>query len=207
MKHMLNIGLIILAVSTCLSINCSRKSIPLADVFSNSELIEVNKIIKFYDDFVVSKTNDHESIEKAYMDFFDKKLDVDQINIDSLRPSFKERISLYKKLDPNVLSEFFQITDSVWYYKGQPPMQRIKVQVPYSFILNNHGKYMLLLENLSKRNDFLKNYYESAARVGDLGPSNYSAILKNFNKFDFSKKEERLIVIINLLHYQNNIIK
>ena len=46
---------------------------------------------------------------------------------------------------------------------------------------------------------YFEKYYELILLAGDVSPSNYAMILYDYNKIDFSKKEERLVLIINLL--------
>ncbi|MFA9388309.1 MAG: hypothetical protein ACERKD_00790 [Prolixibacteraceae bacterium] len=69
-----------------------------------------------------------------------------------------------------------------------------------------NGKYVALLEELSSRNDFFKNYYELIQVARDISPASYVMVIHNYHEIDFSKEEERLIVIINLLRASGPIV-
>jgi hypothetical protein len=132
-----------------------------------------------------------------------------QIAIDSgylsvLLPDKNLKNEFYATLDKEALKEIFIISDTVKYY-NRLNNEWISVYQPFSFTLNNDGQYFQLLKTLSTRNDFFKSYFESVENCGDLCPTNYAAILTGFHNIDFKKKEERLVLIINLLHAQETL--
>ena len=56
-----------------------------------------------------------------------------------------------------------------------------------------------MLKKLSVRNEFYAKYYERAVSCNNLCPIHDAMILQEFKSIDFSKKEERLVLIVNLL--------
>jgi len=172
----------------------------LKKVFNADELITVNKIIDFYDNFVLSKTSENLKIEDAYRQFLDNNCPLVEKSGDlsCLLPDVKEKLDFYSTLDKKNLEEIYAIADTVKYY-NRAKGEFEKVYQPYSFMFNTQGKYYDLLKLLSKRNKYFKEYLESIDFVGDLSPSNYMAILDGYRNINFNKKEERLVLIVNLL--------
>jgi hypothetical protein len=199
-KNILRAGLFALLVS------CLQFDSTLEKVFDRQELQTVNKIIIFYDTFVLQQVESASTIDKAYNKFLSMNC---QIAIDSgylsvLLPDKNLKNEFYATLDKEALKEIFIISDTVKYY-NRLNNEWISVYQPFSFTLNNDGQYFQLLKTLSTRNDFFKSYFESVENCGDLCPTNYAAILTGFHNIDFKKKEERLVLIINLLHAQETL--
>ena len=173
---------------------------PLRKVFNQTELKTIEKIIKYYDDFVISQTGNQLSIDKAYIAFLDKTTPLvnEAVGVNVFLPDKNERITFYRTLDKGALSEIYDIRDTLTiHFRGEGKAR--KIYSPYSFSLNFDGKYVAFLKELSSRSDFYRNYYESVQVGGDISPKNYAMILQDYKKIDFNKKEERLVFIINLL--------
>lgn len=172
----------------------------LTKVFNQTELKTIEKIIRYYDDFVISQTDNQLPIDKAYIACFEKmKTSIKEADdFDMFLPSIDERIVFYKTLEKKVLSEFYDIKDTLTFrYKGENEARNF--YRPYSFTLNYDGKFVSFLKELSSKNEFFRNYYESVQAAGDISPSNYGMLLHDFNKIDFKNREERFVVIISLL--------
>jgi hypothetical protein len=181
--------------------SCKKQNDLLTQVFNQTDLQTIDKIIEYYDAFVISQTSNLLSVDKAYIEFFEKNNSIlkQADGIYKLRPKQDQLLDFYKTLDKNVLSEFYNIKDTLTiHFRGENNFR--KVYSPFSFDLNLTGKYFDLLKELSSRNDFFKKYFENIQNAGDISPVNYAMILLDYNKIDFSKKDERLVVIINLLH-------
>ena len=178
----------------------------LETLFDKHQLITVNKIIDFYDKFVIQQTENTIFIDKAYNDFLNKNcpIAIESGNLSLLLPPKNLKFDFYKTLDKDAFKEIFVICDSIKYFNRNKKEWTYLYQ-PYSFSLNIQGQYFQLLKVLSSRNDFFNSYFKSVETCGDLSPANYSAIMTEFKNIDFSKKEERLVLIINLLHGQDAI--
>ncbi len=185
-------------------VSCSHQNKTLNKVFNSNQLITINKIIDFYDNFVIKQTGKNLLIDKAYVDFLSNTCPVaiERGDFNILLPGRKERLQFYKSLDKEALKEIYIINDTAKLCNGNK--LTLNVCQPFSFDLNMHGRYFKLLKILSKRNDFFKSYFELIKKSGGLNPQSYSHILKSFQKIDFTKKEERLVLIINLMNTQEN---
>jgi hypothetical protein len=140
------------------------------------------------------------TIDKAYTAYFEKiNSSIENASdLDQFLPTIDNRIDFYKTLDKNILSEIYDIRDTLTIrFRGDKEPR--KVYSPYSFDLNLHGKYYDFLKELSLRNEFFKSYYESTQFAGDIAPTLYAMILHEHSEIDFDNREERLVVIISLL--------
>lgn len=180
--------------------SCSHQDKTLNEVFNNNQLVTINRIIDFYDNFVLKQTGNKLSIDKAYEDFLSNTCPVviETGNINILLPERKERLKFFKSLDKEALKEIYIINDTVSIYNSNERI--LNAYQPFSFNINMDGKYFELLEILSKRNDFFKSYFEFVETSGGLNPQTYSHILKGFRNIDFTRKEERLVLIVSLLY-------
>ena len=172
----------------------------LTNYFNESEIKTIEKIIQYFDDFVISQTTNQLPIDKAYIAYFEKMhTSIEKVSdFKMFMPSIDERIVFYNTLDKKTLSEIYVIRDTLTIrFRGENKPR--KVYSPYSFDLNLHGKYSDFLKELSLRNDFFKIYYETIQVAGDIAPNLYAKILHENNKIDFDDREERLVVIITLL--------
>lgn len=189
-------------------ISCSTQEDTLVKVFDNKQLGTVYKIIEFYDSFVLSKTNKKISIDKAYIDFLNtncpKVIEFGDLGI--LMPKRNEEVNFYKTLDRKDLSEFYIIQDTLKLI-DRKINKTVKKYYPYYFTLNTKGKYIKLLKLLALKNDFYKEYLKTIEFMSDLSPGSYAMILMDYKKMDFKKKEERLVLIINLLHSQETLME
>ena len=52
--------------------SCKKSDDILTKVFNQTDLETIDKIIKYYDDYVISQTDNQLSIGKAYIAFFEK---------------------------------------------------------------------------------------------------------------------------------------
>ncbi len=200
MKHYRFLNYLLCFLFLSQQFGCKKSDEILTKVFSQTELKTIEKVIKYYDDYVILQTDTQLSIDKAYNTFFDKKtsLVIEASDFNLLLPDKNDRINFYHTLDKVVLSEIYDINDTLTvHFRGENEPR--KIYSPYSFDLNYNGKYVTFLKELSSRNDFFKKYYESILVAGDISPVNYAMILHDYNKIDFSKKEERLVLIVNLL--------
>jgi hypothetical protein len=149
---------------------------------------------------VLSQTSNQLTIDKAYTAYFEKiNSSIEKASdLDQFLPTIDNRIDFYQTLDRDILSEIYDIRDTLTIrFRGDNEPR--KVYRPYSFDLNLHGKYYDFLKELSLRNEFFKSYYESTQVTGGIGPTLYANILHENSEIDFSQREERLVVIISFL--------
>ncbi len=183
-------------------ISCKKSDDLLTNHFNKSEINTIEKIIQYFDDYVISQTGNQLTIDKAYTAYLEKiKSSVEKSSdLDLFLPAIDDRIDFYETLDKNILSEIYDIRDTLTiHFRGENEPR--KCYSPYSFNLNLQGKYFDFLKDLSYKNDFFKSYYETIQVAGDISPTSYSKILNEHSEIDFDNREERLIVIISLLEF------
>jgi len=180
--------------------SCKKSDDLLTNHFNKSEIKTIEKIIQYFDEYVIAQTSNQLTIDKAYTAYFDKmKASIEKASdFNQFLPTIDNRIAFYKTLDKNILSEIYDIRDTLKIQFRGEDTPRI-IYSPYSFDLNLYSKYYGFLKELSLRNEFFKSYYESTQVAGDISPTLYAKILHENSKIDFSQREERLVVIISLL--------
>jgi hypothetical protein len=192
--------MITICLSSCEALS-TRPEAPLESVFSNSELKDIKEIIYFYDSFVLSHTDKNLSIDEAYLSFLETYCPIanESGDLGILMPEKQRRIDLYQRLDQTVLSEIYEIQDTVKYFDFRTRKEKV-VYKPY-FIsgINPNGRYVDLLEKLSHKNSFLSEYYQKYLSLGGLGPYHYVTMLMHYNNFNFSYEEERFVFIVSAL--------
>jgi uncharacterized protein YfbU (UPF0304 family) len=198
---------------------CSSPDAVLQQVFDDKEMVMVNQVIDYYDDYVWSKTDRSLPIEQAYRQFMNKNclLAVNE-EIWSFSPSKEERVRFFDTVDMKMLSGFYHVRDTFYLYSRQTKEVVQAVYCPYSFDLVADGKYLELLKFLSSRSKFYAAYYDATNGVGDISPNTYEVIFKSYPEnnpegiyltykadFDFSKKEERFVCIVPFLFINEQI--
>jgi hypothetical protein len=198
----MTIRTLVLILACALFQTCSEQEDLLNQVFNYEQVVTIEQIIGFYDEFVLSNTDQSKTIEEAYLIFL-KNLCPEIIlkgDISPLIPSEKKRFAFCNTLDKKALSEIFFILDSAEVFNNEIKEWQ-KDAVPFYFSYNTNGLYTKLLEYLSIRNDFFKQYYQNFITSGEIGPTTYASLLIDYSKIDFSRKEERITFIVPFLFY------
>jgi hypothetical protein len=214
LKILFGLGLLII-ITACKTSGADTDAF-LKQVFDEKEVILVNQIIRYYDNFVLNKTDQNKSIEDAYLEFATKNVTLAEKegNLDLLAPSREERVAFFDTLDKDVLSNIFRITDTIYWYSS-PKVVVEAEYYPYQF-LTGSLKYLDFIKALSTRNDFYSYYHNGLKATGDISPTIYGSILMQYNNeypehvkkfneaFDFSKKEDRFAFIVPFLISMDN---
>jgi len=199
-------GLVLLNIIT--ACNTSDPDAVLKQAFDEKEVILINQIISYYDNYVLSKMGKNKLIKDAYQEFLtengpsaEKKGDMSIFCLVG-----EERIAFLETLDRDVLANLFDISDTIYWYAN-----RVFIETeykPYYQLDVIYHRYLDFLKLLSARNDFYYSYCESLELCGDISPTTYGDILFAFDNehlehrrkynetFDFSRKEDRLAFII-----------
>ncbi len=167
-------------------------------IFTKTEIKTLNKLIEFYDSLVISKTGGHQNIQMAYYQYIDSLRHYPESNRKT-NPFFvdqESKIKFLASLNQNDLKEIFTIKDSVTYIYRRKTKT---IYSPYFLSLNNQGKYVEYLKQISCENDFLKRYYELVEESGDICPVNTAMVTKLFKELNIKDKYMRLVIIVNLL--------
>ena len=202
-------------ITTC---NTSDPDAVLKQVFNEKEMILVNQIISNYDNYVLSKTDKNKPVKDAYQEFLKENgpLAEKKGDISVFFPTGEERVAFFETLNKDVLSDLFDIKDSIYWYSSGVFIE-VEYKPYYQLDIIYH-RYLEFLKILSTRNDFYSSYYDKYEKIGDISPTIYYDILfaydnehleyKKYNEtFDFSRKEDRLAFIIPFLVTNEIIIR
>lgn len=93
--------------------SCTNNEDIIRSSFTNEEYVTVDKIIKFYDDFIYSQTVKTYPIEKAYEAFLNKTIPLvlQAGDLSPLSPETNEKIIFYKTLNRNAYISSYRISD------------------------------------------------------------------------------------------------
>ena len=185
---------------------CSTQKTIIEKVFNENQQVTVNKIIDFYDSFILKQTDNKLPINEAYLEFLNKNglVSLDSGDVSFFIPSDEVLIPFFNSLERKALSEIYFTPDSVRVYDKQ--INDFKnVHILNYFVFNSEGKFMKLLKVLSRKNEFYQRYYKGNLRCGDICPTTYSTLLFEYKKINFNIKEEILTFIVPFL-FLNKII-
>lgn len=185
---------------------CSTQKGILAKVFNENQQVTVNRIIDFYDSFVLKQTDNKLPISEAYLEFLNKNglVSLNSGDLSCFIPTDKIKTPFFNSLDRKALSAIYVTQDSVKVYDKQINDFK-KVYIPNYFVFNFEGEFTKLLKALSKQNEFYQRIYNGILECGDICPTTYSALLFEYKKIDFNNKEERLTFIVPFLFYNETI--
>lgn len=183
-------GLIVLLLSSLSLVSCQSSKSVINQVFNQQEAITINKIIDYYDAYVLSFYKDSIPIDKAYKKFvsFATPITENTGNLIFLPPQSMQ-VPFVKSLDKNSLSELYFIRDSVKVFDTI-------IKVPYDFTPNYRGKFIhKFLKKLSKRNETLNIYYKDFVDAGDVSPVALIMFMYEYENLDFNNRDERFAFI------------
>lgn len=198
------LALIILGLFTISCKKTVKETSNLGNYFTTEQTAELDKIIDFYDAFVLEQTSKDLPIGEAYKQLVNSNIAaVKENDFSGLVPEKKKLVDFYSTLDKNVLEQVFVVMDSIMYQD----MATIKfVSVPLEpFILTPdlEGPYSRLLTDLSKDNTFYGFYIARLNSLDEIGPSVYYSLYNETSPVDFSKRDERLVAIISFMAVPN----
>ena len=170
----------------------------LTEIFSNNELVEIEKMISFVDSRVVELTGNRD-INEAYHQLFDK---IDKTMQDSSKflVPFKdeEKYLFLESLDTTVFSEF-------WYMGNHIRKAVYKDSIyqdldNYSYLdLKHSGRYSDYLEKIGENDAYYQSVKQTLDFAAGLAPSIVASFLKAHNEFDFTIPKNRLWATVFML--------
>ena len=183
-----------------------KKTETAADIFSPEELITINEVVGYFDSIVSSNLPELTDIDLAYNQYLDSvcPLILKKGNMGLSGINARSREKLFDRLDQDHIGEIFIVGDTLEYF-SMDVKKKIKKYYPYYVVLNTDGKYVDLLKSLSVESTFIDNYYESIIEYGDLSPSCYGMVLRDYDQLDFYDSDHRLLFIVNILHSNEQI--
>ena len=206
MKKIIFLPILVLAIinSSCQDSFTVKNDENIQNLFSEKEINDINSIVKFVDNKVLSKSND-KNIDLAYHNYFESLSKT--IKEDSRIPSAfdeKEKYSFLESLDKNTFNDFFRIRNQL---KNVRYKDTILTNIDNVKLLkiNASGKFMEYLGKTGETDDFYKELHENIEIAGDLPASFGTWFPVNHNDFDFNKVKNRLWAAVYLLKMEGHI--
>lgn len=173
----------------------------LAEVFTDNELQEIQKMINYVDDRVMSLTN-NKDINEAYHQLLNKLLYPIEDGSAYLVPfDEEEKYEFLQSLDATVFNEFWTIERV-----RKAVYQDSIYEDGYQFLeLSSSGRYVTdYLERIGKDDDYYKTEKETIELAGGLAPTIVAWFLKIHNEFDFTVPKNRLWATIFILRIEES---
>lgn len=168
----------------------------LHEVFTASEVKEIEKMIHYVDDRVIELTGNKE-IEQAYHQLIDKLLHPINDGSEFLVPfEEEEKYKFLESLDSTLFNEFWTVGQV-----RKAMYQDSIYEEGYQFLeLNVSGKYVAdYLETIAKFDEYYKSEKEIIKMAGGLAPTTKAWFLKNHTEFDFTIPKNRLWATVFIL--------
>jgi len=175
----------------------------LNQVFSRNEVKEIEKIVSYVDQLVLSDS-DIQDIDLAYHHYIER---IKQSTIDghSFVPvSDEEKYLFFESLDSTVFNE-------IWLLGNQVRMVRYNDSIYHNLEgfqtldLNYDGRFLKYLELLGENDEFFKMAYESMEITGGMNPTLFVTFLMEHEQFDFTISRNRLWAAVFILSIEENI--
>lgn len=169
-----------------------KNNISISNSFNDEEIIELEKIINFFDSIVLEKCN-NKSVDSCYNSYFS-----------NIKLAIKNKGEL--QLDTSGLYKFIHsvpknIFDEIWYFTvGKARRNRFEKYRKKEFLeVSINGKYSNFLKEYSKTNNDINFYYQSFNMLGSVGASSNAKLITEYEKFDFNDESIRLIYAIHFI--------
>ena len=164
----------------------SQDNESLKNHFENNEIVELEKLISFFDSVVQQKTI-VKDLALAYKEFL-KKLSESKSAGDASQ-YFKFDFKVKDQVSSNLFDKIWVVEKSYGY--------KVKDTV-LSLNINTSSEYIKLLKSKSK-NEVIKKYYDGILSSGGFSPGVTAHLQHDYNKLDFNDFDNRLIVAIHYM--------
>lgn len=181
-----------------LSISCKEKSL-IERHFSPDEIITINEIIEYYDNWIVSQT-DEKNISKAYLNFLDKVQPkvLKENNTEYLLPDKENVRQFLSSLEQNNLDEIYLVEDYRLTFNQEKSVFDT-VLSEYSLRIRYPSKFISFLEELKTDQKFFRPYFDNIDLEANIGSAAFAEIILGYKQINFKKREERLVFVITVL--------
>ena len=186
----------LIILSFILFFSCQRNDVVLSKVFDQQEMIEVDRIIQYYDNFIQAQTdNKGENLSHEYQTFLQLNTILAQEgnDMDVLRPSLNAQIALFSTMESSFVEEIFQLkafNDHIGVHveDSNPPLH-----------INPNGKFVNYIQELAKVKPLFAPCAKELSEKGDVGTQCYQTLLTNYPQINFNSKDERFAFIVCML--------
>ncbi len=174
----------------------------LAEVFTNSELAEIEKMISYVDDRVVELTNNRD-IDEAYHQLL-SKIDVTMQDSSKFLVPFEEeqKYEFLHSLDTTVFNEFWtigRVRKAVYQDSIYENLDNYK-----TLDISGSGRYVDYLERVGEDDAYYKSVKETLEAAGGLTPSIVASFLTMHNELDFTIPKNRLWATVFILRIEEH---
>ena len=173
----------------------------LAEVFTDIELAEIQKMISYVDDRVVELTN-NKDINEAYHQLLNKMDTTMQESSKFFVPfGEEEKYEFLQSLDSTIFSEFWIMGNHVrkTLYKDSIYQNLDNYK---TLDISRSGRYIDYLERIGEEDVYYKSLKETLEAAGGLTPSIAVSFLKIHNELHFTISKNRLWATIFILRME-----
>ena len=192
MKNLLLISTMIVALScTTQRQNDLSNDQTIKESFNTIEINDLTKIQSFFDKSIgLTESDKQENLEKVYTDFFLQNSDIEKVSDFKLSLNFNDQKKLYNQLDKRTFDNIWEISWSTK-WNSNDTIKHIQ--------LNRQGKYVEFLKSFGEQDSVINNYYNSLEIAGDISPSMFADLIKNYKNYNIKDPKIRLIIAIHYL--------
>ncbi len=192
MKNLLLISTMIIALScTNQRKNDLLNDETIKESFNTTEINDLTKIQSYFDKSIgLTENENQENLEKVYTDFFLQNSNIEKVSDFKLSINFNDQKKLYNQLDKKTFDNIWEISWSTK-WNSNDTLKHIQ--------LNRHGKYTEFLKTVGKQDSVINNYYNSLEIAGDISPSMFADLIKNYKNYNVNDPKIRLIIAIHYL--------
>jgi hypothetical protein len=162
----------------------------IQEVFSTSEISDLNKILTFFESEICSDLTEVTDVNVCYANFFSTLRSAVEEGEFPIDINFDKQREMYNELNDSTFANIWTINKSLK-YKSKDTLQSI------SYLYN--GKFANLLERTGKDYPIIEGYSESFKEAGDITPSITANFIKNPSKLNLNDPSVKLIVAIHYL--------
>lgn len=163
----------------------------ITKVFDESEIKDLEKILHFFNKQICKTENiENTDVNECYQRFFKRMKEQEKTGEFETEISFQEQENMYKQISESTFNQIWVFAESC--HPDSPESLK-------EIVFNNNGKYLKYLKELGRKNDLIKNYYESYNSVGDISPTMIGSVLMEYEEYNISDVRIQLLIAIHYL--------
>lgn len=188
MKQLLFITLILSIASCSVEKGSLGDDKTIKESFSETEIQDLQLLIDFFHKTICDSDKD---LEDCYYHFFQKNKLATDLGTMYLPIPFENQQEVYKKFQD---STFYQ----VWAF-GKTSTRDNPTDTLREVYFRWDGKFMNFLKKAGKKDEFIKNYYESVQKEGGPPLSLIEGIIMNYDKLNIEDQKVKFVIAIHYL--------
>jgi len=162
--------------------------------FSKKDTSTLKEILIYFEKYVKIFSDSNTSIDICYVNYCEHLKNNSEQGSLILGFPYQEEFIFLNTLDERSFNKIWFFTRSYRLEKG------IKVYYfPQTIDMSYKSPYMNLLRDIATQNPNLSYYYENYQRAGTMNSELINFVLTNYNEFNFTRTEERLMLAVHYL--------